>query len=63
MDLCEMWIDEDLYELIDDYLIAIGRGGDEVRFQKIKSNFAEYWDAEACNRMIEHMINTVYEIN
>ena len=70
MQLCEMWVDEDLYEMIDDYLIAIGRGGDEVRFQSLKRNFElkmvvskNHWDAEACNRMIEHMINTVYEIN
>ena len=61
--LTDMWIEEDLYELIDDYLVAIGKGMDEGRFQEIVRNFEDRWDYEACNKMIAHMINTVYDIN
>ena len=61
--LCDLWIEEDLYELIDDYLFAINRPCDEIRFQQIKRNFEMVWDYEACNKMIAHMINTVYDIN
>ena len=69
--LTDMWVEEDLYELIDDYLVAIGRGvGEdringmgEDRFQAIVRNFEDHWDYEACNKMIAHMINTVYDID
>lgn len=69
--LMELWDQNDLYELIDDYLIAIGcgvgedriNGMGEDRFQAIVRNFEEYWDYDACNKMIAHMINTVYDIN
>lgn len=60
--LVDLWIEEDLYELIDDYLVAINRPCDEIRFQQIKRNFEMVWDVDASNRMIEHMINTVYNI-
>ena len=58
--LTDMWVEQDLYELIDDYLVAIGRIDD---FKAIVRNFEEYWDYEACNKMIAHMINTVYDID
>ena len=61
--LTDMWVEEDLYELIDDYLVAIGRSMDEDRFHTIVRNFEKVWDYEACNKMIAHMINTVYDIN
>ena len=61
--LMELWVEEDLYQLIDDYLVAIGRGLDSARFNTIVRNFEEYWDYEACNKMIAHMINTVYDID
>ncbi len=69
--LSDMWVEEDLYELIDDYLVAIGRGVGkdrinamgEDRFVVIVRNFEEYWDYEESNKMIALMINTVYDIN
>ena len=65
--LTDMWVEEDLYELIDDYLVAIGRDGQRrinaMGFDVIVRNFEEYWDYEECNKMIALMINTVYDIN
>tara|TARA_B110000495_G_scaffold57007_1_gene48285 strand:- start:3115 stop:3306 length:192 start_codon:yes stop_codon:yes gene_type:complete len=58
--LMELWVEEDLYQLIDDYLVAIGRIDD---FDSIVKNFESYWDYEACNDMIALMINTVYDID
>ena len=61
--LIDLWAEEDLYELINDYLVAIGRSDDENRFQKIVRNFKEDWNYDTCNRMLAHMIETVYDIH